>query len=51
MEGILYGVVWNVALIDLKDVADLKSGHDAFLTKMDIIWIGVMSLSETHLCI
>ena len=38
-------------LIEWNDVkkADLKLGHAAFLKKMDVIWIGVMCLSETHL--
>ena len=38
-------------LIDWNDTkkADWKFGHAAFARNMDIIWIGVMSLSETHL--
>ena len=36
-------------LIDWKDTkkADWKFGHAAFARNMDIIWIGVMSLSKT----
>ena len=37
-------------LLDWKYVkkADLKLGHAALFKKLDIIWIGAMSLSETH---
>ena len=46
LSGILPGL-----LLDWKYVkkADLKLGNAAFLKKLDIIWIGVMSFSETHL--
>ena len=37
--------------MDHKDVkkVDLKLEHGAYMKKMDIIWIGVTSLSKTHL--
>ena len=37
-------------LLDWKYVkrADLKLGHAGFFKKLDIIWIKVMSHSETH---
>ena len=46
LSGMLPGLI-----IDWKDAkkADSKFGHAAFVKKMDIIWIGVMPFSETHL--